>query len=98
MLIAADNALKSAIETVNWRSKDVDKKFEEAIHLLSRFEKDFPSKNPPSDPNIGGTATGDAKMTYTSESPSAILYTLKNHFHVRVTFSRVSLHLNADES
>jgi hypothetical protein len=98
VLIAADNALKSAIETVNWRSKSVDKNFEEAIHLLSRFEKDFSSKDLPSNSNIGGTATGKAKMNYKSESPSAILYTLKNHFHVRVTFPPVSLHLNADDS
>ena len=98
MLIAADNALKSAIETVNWRSEIVDKKFEEAIHLLSRFEKDFPSKDPPFDPNIAGMATEDAKMSYKTDSPSAILYTLKNHFHVRVTFLSVSLLLNADGS
>jgi hypothetical protein len=99
VLLAADNALKSAIEAGNWRSENVDRKFEEVIHVLSRFEKDFPSKNPTSDPNhIGGTGAREAKMsdTFDPESPSAILYTLKNHFHAKVAFPSVSLLINAD--
>ena len=88
VLIAADDALKSAAEA--WgRTSEVDKKFQEAIDMLSRFEKDFPPKNPTSGPNIGGTVTGgEAKMSDTNEfkSPSTILYALKNNLHANVCF------------
>ena len=40
MFVAADEALKSAA-VVDRTSEEVDKKFGEAIHLLSGFEKDF---------------------------------------------------------
>ena len=103
MLTAADDALKSAAEAPPYdrdrASKQVDKKFEETIHLLSRFEKDFPSK----DLNIGGTVTRDrrdAKMPVGNkfESPSMILYALKTSLHSKVKFLLVSLSLNADRS
>ena len=77
MLIAADDALKSATEARNWISEKADKKFAMAIDLLSHFEMDFPSKDPTSDPNIGKMAT---------KSPSTILYSLKKNLHAKVKF------------
>jgi hypothetical protein len=95
--MAADDALMSAVEAENRTSERVDKKFEEAILLLSRFEEDFLSKDPTSDPNIGGT-TGEAKMSDKSESPSTILSALKKNLHSKVKFPSVSLPLATDES
>jgi hypothetical protein len=74
----------------------VDKKFREAIHLLSGFEKDFPSRDQTSDPNINGTVTMEAESDK-SESPSTILNTLENDLHAKVRFTSISLPLNADE-
>jgi hypothetical protein len=88
--------LKYASKAGNRRSKKVDKKFREAIHLFSGFE--FPSKDPMSDPNIAGTVTGEAKMTDKSESPSTILNALKKNFPEKVNFPPVSLPVSADES
>lgn len=45
MLIAADDALKSAAE-VEDRTSEIDKKFEEASDMLSAFEKNFPFEPP----------------------------------------------------
>jgi hypothetical protein len=98
VLIAADDALKSAVEAGDWASQEVDKKFGKAIYLLSDLEKDFPSV---SDPNIGGTVTGEANMcdnTDKSESFSAILRALEKNLFSKVKFLFVSLPLNADES
>ena len=98
MLIAADHALKSAAEAGNWTSEEVDKKFGDAIRLLSGFEKDFPSEDPTSDPDFDGTVSRETKMSNKSKSPSAILHALKENLHSKVTFSSVSLLLNADEA
>jgi hypothetical protein len=89
VLIAADDALKFAAEAGAWTSKEVDKKFGEAIDLLSSFEKDFPSKDPMSDPNIGGMVTREAKMSDKSESPATILDALKKNLHAKVKFPSV---------
>ena len=88
VLIAADNALKSANEAGNRTSQDVDKKFRKAILLLSDFEKDFPSKDSmldESDPNI---ITREVKKSdkLESESPSTILHVLKKSLHAKVNF------------
>ena len=94
MLIAADDALKSAAEAENTvnrikRTPEVDRKFEEAINLLSRFEKNFPPKNSILSPNIGGTLGGtvtrEVEMSDKPKPPSAILYALKNSLHAKVT-------------
>ena len=98
VLIAADDALQSAVGARR-TSEEVDKKFREAIHLLDRFQEDFPFKDPMSDPNIGGTvitekeASGDE-----SKSPSMILNALKQNLHAKVKFPSVSLFLDANES
>ena len=96
VLIVADDAIMSTAHTVTRRSKKVDKKFGEAIHLLSGFEKEFPSKDPTSDSNIEGTVT--MKTTDKTESPSTILYALKRKLDTNVKFSVVFLSINADES
>jgi hypothetical protein len=96
--MAADDALKSAAEAGNRISNNVDGKFATAIHLLSGFEKDFPSKDPTSDPNISGVVTREASMSDTSKSPSAILHALKRNLHAKVKLPSVSLHIDADES
>ena len=90
VLIAADNALKSANEGGNRTSQDIDRKFREAIILLSDFEKDFPSKDPmlddsESDPNI---VTREVKISDKpeSESASTILHVLKKSLHAKVNF------------
>ena len=85
VLIVADDAIKSAVEAGNRTSKEVDKKFGDAIRLLGDFEKDFsvPSGDPTSDPKIGGTVTGEAEMSK-FESPSTILYALKKNLHAKV--------------
>ena len=76
---------------------EVDKKFGEAIDLLSAFENDFPSKYSTSDPGIGGTAAREATMSDTSGSPLAVLCALKERIHAKVKLPFVSLPLNADE-
>ena len=95
MLIAADDAIKSAAEAGDKTSEEVDKKFREVVDLLSRFEKDFPSRDPVSDPNmqanIGGTVTTEANINNNSESPSMILSALKKNLHSKVKFPSVSL-------
>ena len=96
VLIAADDALKSAAEA-RGRTSEVDKKFEQAIDMLSSFEKGFPPKNPTSGPNIGGIVTREAKMSDKSMSPSTILYALKDNLHANVMFLSMSLLLNIDE-
>ena len=95
MLIAADDALRSAAEAGVMTSEEVDKKFREAIHLLGAFEKDFPST---SGPKVGGIVTREGKMSDKAESPSTILYSLKRDLHANVKFLSVSLTLNVDES
>ena len=92
MLIAAEDALKSATEARNWISEKADKKFAMAIDLLSNFEMDFPSKDPTSDPNTGKMATMEANTSDTSRSPSTILYSLKKNLHANVKF--LFLHLS----
>ena len=88
MLIAADDALKSATEAGDRRSENADRKFAAAIDLLSGFEMDFPSKDPSrptSDPNIGillgWMVTRGGNMSDTSKSPSKILHSLKKNLH-----------------
>ena len=75
---------------------EVDKKFREAIDILYAFEKDFPSKDSTSDPNIGATVTREAKMSDRSGSPLTVLGALKENIHAKVKLPSVSL-LNADE-
>lgn len=60
------------------RSKEVDKKFREAIHLLIRFEKDFSTNYP--------VVTGKANKSDKSKSPlmTRILSTLKRNLHAEV--------------
>lgn len=89
MLTAADDALESSVGATD-RTSEADKKFREAIHLLGDFAKDFPSKDPMSDPNISGTVTREAKIKYEPKF-------LKQDLHAKVKFPSVSL-LNADES
>ena len=102
MLIAADDALKSATEAADKTSKKLDEKFGKAIKLLIGFEKDFPTKHPTSDSNIGASVTRKAKMNRKSRSPltlpSMILHALERKLHAKVKFPFVSLPLNADES
>ena len=96
VLIAADDALKSAIDSeAGDRTSEVDQKFKEAINLLGDFEKGFPYEDPISYPNIDGTAT---KINDGSKSPSTILHSLKQNLHAKVKFPSVSLFLNADGS
>lgn len=83
LLTAADDALKSAAEAGNRRSKEVTQKFREAIHLFSSFAT--------LDPNICGMVTSEAKMTDRSESPLTIFNALKKNLHPKVKFSSVSL-------
>lgn len=73
---------------------EVDKKFEEAIRLLSNFEKDFPFKDP--DPNLGGTVTVEANMNNKSNH-STILHALKENLHSKVKLPYVFLPRNAEE-
>ena len=95
MLITADVALKSAAEAGDRTSKKVDEEFEEIIHLLCRFEKDFLLEELMLDLCISGTVT---RTSDRSKSPSAILYALKTNLHAKVKFLHASLPLNADVS
>ena len=89
VLVAADDALKSASETeAGDRTSEVDKKFREAIRLLGDFENSFPYEDPISYPNTGGTAT---KINDGSKSPSMILHSLKQNLHAKVKFPSISL-------
>ena len=69
-------------------SKEVDKKFGNVINLLSmsRFRKDFSSKD----------SMSDLKSCDKSESPLTILYALKKDLHAKVQFPSFTLPLNAD--
>ena len=99
VLIAADDALKIAATTQSgYRSSKVDKKFGDVIDLLSGFEKDFPLKDPMSDPNIRGTTTRETSRSDKFKSPSTILSALKKNLHAKVMFPSVSLLLDAYES
>ena len=92
MLIAADDALKSAAEAGDNTSEEVDSKFREVIDLLSCFEKDFPSTDPVSDPNIQaniGGVTMEVNISNHSESPLMILSALKKNLHSKVKFPSV---------
>lgn len=94
MLIATDDALKSAAEIrpsyMSYHGdntyKRLDEKFGKAIRLLGSFEKEFSYKHLTSDPNTGGT-----------RSPSTILRALEKNLHAKVKFLFVSLPLNSDE-
>jgi hypothetical protein len=88
VLIAADDAIKSAAEAGDRTSKKVDKKFRKAIDMLGCFEKDFPVKGP-SDPNIVEMDTRKAKISDESRCPSTILYALKDNLHSKVKFPLV---------
>jgi hypothetical protein len=77
VLIAADDALYSGDGT----SMEVDKKFTKAIHLLGRFKKDLPFRDPTSDPNINGTVT---RVCDKSQSPLKILRALEKNLHSKV--------------
>ena len=97
MLIAADDALKTATEAGKRTSKEVDKKFEEAINLLRAFEKDFPARSEGPRPDRGPVAR-EANTSNKSAFPSTILHGLKKKFHAaEVTFSYIHLLLNSDE-
>ena len=102
VLIAADDALKSAAEAGDKTSRKVDKKFGNAIKLLSGFEKEFSTKHSTSDPNTGTAVTRKAKMNrkfkFPLTLPSMILHALENKLHAKVKFPSVSLPLNTDES
>ena len=90
MLIAADDALRSAADTAFLDTiPTVDRKFGHAIDLLSDFAKGFPLKNLTSDPNSGREVSGDVMINVKSKSPSTILHALKNDLHSNVTFPSV---------
>ena len=67
------------------------------VHLLSSFEKDFPSDDPTSDPNIGPMVR-EAGMRGRPGSPSMFLYALSKDLHAKVSIPSVSLPLNFDKS
>lgn len=92
MLIAADDVLRSAAETGDKTTMEVDKKFGDVIGLLGAFEKDFPipSKDPTPDPTIGGMVTWDAEMSDKPKSPSTALCALEKKFYTRVKLPSVS--------
>lgn len=96
MLIAADDALKSAAEGGEWTFKEVDDKFREAIDLLCAFEKDFTSftsNDPTSCPNIRGRITGEAEIGDKFKSASNLLRVLKENLHATVKFPSISISL-----
>ena len=74
----------------------MDIKFGHAIDLLSDFAKNFPLKDSTSNPNIGGTATGEVKMSDKSKSATTVLQALKNYLYSNVNFPSASLSLNSD--
>jgi hypothetical protein len=82
-LITADNALRPAAGAKDRTFKGIDAQFEEVIHMLCCFEKDFPSEEQTSDPNIGN---GEGRTSDWSKSPSTILYALKKSLHANVKF------------
>ena len=86
MVIAVDDALKSAAVAGDRTSEEVDEKFREAIDLLSGFEKDFLSQLT-SDPNIGGRIVWTGNTSDESKSPLAILNALKENLHAKVKIS-----------
>ena len=57
VLIAADDAMKSAAEAGDRITEEVDEKFGDVIYLLIGFEKGLPSKDLTSDLTIDATVT-----------------------------------------
>ena len=108
MLITADNALDTAlalacrqydsseVKFVQFLAMQADGIFKNALRLLSDFAKEFPLKDPISDPNISGTAAEEVKNGNNSNSPTTILQALENDLHSNVKFPSISLSLNAD--
>ena len=97
MLIAADDALKSGFDpNALYKKSEVENKFKNAIDILSDFAKDFPLKYLTSHPNIGGTVTGEVKMSDKFKSATTTLQALKNDLHSNVKFLSVLSLLNAD--
>ena len=94
VLIAADDALKSAAEAGDKISEEVDMKFRESIYLLGPFERDSFLKDLMTDQNISGMAPGEAKIRDKSES---ILCALKKNLHANVGVLFVSIPLDANE-
>ena len=80
----------------------MERKLVNAVDLLSDFAKDFPLMDSTSDPNIGGTITGEVKISDKLKSAMTILQALKNDLHSSdstvkdVKFPSVSLSRNAD--
>ena len=105
-LIAADDALyyaqtnPSSSRTGRTSNKVAYKKFRKVVHLLGCLEKDFLSKDPTSDQNIGGTVSGEAKIDdrFNLKYALTVLSQLKKGLCAMVKFPFVSLPLNADES
>ena len=93
MLIAADDALTSAVEAKYLTSRKVDKKFGEVIDLLSRFERDF--KDSMSGPRIAHWQTVTREANF--KSPSVVLHALKKNLRANVKCSYVFLFPNTDE-
>jgi hypothetical protein len=101
VLIAADHAIKLALKSAaaagDRTSNEVDKKFREAIHLLSDFEKDFPSQVAVP-PIFGSDVSSEANISDKSQSPFTILNALKENLHAKVEFFHLFLYLDADNS
>jgi hypothetical protein len=93
VLIAADDALKSAAEAGDRTTEEVDKKFEDVIYMLIGL--DFGSYLISDQTK----ATRKAMMKDKSQVASMILHTLKTNLHAKVKSpSAVSLLPNIDES
>ena len=106
MLIAADDALDTAVDLIlRWNDQlptkaqersEMDNKFKKALDLLSAFAKNFPLKDQTSARSPRTSDPNIGRNVKNSKSPMTILQALTINLRSNVRFPSVSLSLNAD--
>ena len=97
VLVAADDALRSAAEAGNRASSELDDKFVNVINMLDDFDHAFYSEDPVLGQNVDGAVMEAAKRNDMSEFSLATL-SLHEEAQAKVRFSSSSLFIKANRS
>jgi hypothetical protein len=97
VLIATDDALRSATEAGSRASSEIDEKFVKVINMLYDFDHAFCSENPVFGQNVDGAVIEAAKRNDMSEFSLATL-SLHEDAHAKVRFSLASSLFKANRS
>jgi len=97
VLIAIDDALRSAAEAGNRASSELDEKFVKVINMLDDFDHEFYSEDPLLGQNVDRAVIEAAKRDDISEFSLATL-SLHEGAHSKVRFSPASSLFRADRS